>query len=77
MWVHRAASWYKYGNSGIPHPNPSNQTRQGAYGLPVIRTISPTHSPSARNELRPYWQSLGSDLRRLPKRYNTVAAMVM
>ena len=61
---------------GYHTPTPAT-TRQGAYGVPVVRTISPTHSPTAHNELRPYWQSLDFDLRRLPMRYNIVAAVMM
>ena len=42
---------------GYHTPTPCNHGRvQGAYGIPVVgrRTISPTHSPTARTELRPY-----------------------
>ena len=39
---------------GYHTPTPAT-TRQGAYDLPVVRTICPTRSPTARTELRPYW----------------------
>ena len=71
MRVHKVVSaWYKHGTaSATKHPESLRH--------PSRRTVSPTHSPSARNDLRPYWRSLELDLRCLPRQNNIVAAVMM